>query len=506
MSQSDAPLTRVPRAMSTQHPDNAFLPPFVRDPEAIKGEDEILEADYAFSTLGCDEQMWDYEGKGADTDVVMKLLIANPEFFQQHPLGRDVFLTMRIPNPGVEQGMRKKVEEALHNIPVSFDLAQQFYKEPHAAPIFEVILPLTTSAEEPLWVYRYYQTFVAGTGEAELVPGKRLDDWLGKTLPKRINVIPLVEEMASLSRVDELVGRYLRYLEELDQSPSYLRVFLARSDPALNYGLLTATLLNKIALQRLDRLQRDSGVAIYPIIGVGGVPFRGNFRPGFVDSALEEYPSVQTFTVQSSFKFDHDPKVVQREIGKLLQRRRGSAMPVDEERALELVQRYTACYQKQVERLAPLVNALSSSIPQRRDRRLHIGLYGYSRAVEAPAARTGVQLPRAITFCAALYSIGMPPELLALETLTSDDLAFLAELYPHFQDDVAAAGRYANQEAIQRLLGPAAWRAAKPYIREVDREHRGLTTLIGDRLEGGYDRGRTKQLAIWAAEARGFLG
>ncbi len=492
--------------MSTQHPDNAFLPGFVKGSGAIKGEDEITEANYAFADLGCDEQMWDYEGKGADVDVVMKLLIANPVYYRSHRLGRDVFLTLRIPNPTIEHGMRKRVEEALHNIPTSYDLAHQFYQDHTTAPIFEVILPMTTSAEDPLWVYRYYQEIVAGMDGRQLVQGKRLDHWLGETLPKAINVIPLVEDAASLCHVDALVGQYLHYLKELRQEPASLRVFLARSDPALNYGLLSATLLNKIALQRLDALQSARGVAIYPIIGVGGVPFRGNLRPGFVDSVLEEYPSVQTFTVQSSFKFDHDPETVRSEIAKLLKHQRSSPMPIKESRALELIHRYTDCYQGHVERLAALANLISPIIPQRRDRRLHIGLYGYSRALGSPNGHSEVQLPRAITFCAALYSIGVPPELLALECLTRDDIAFLKEVYPHFQDDLVAAGHFASEDAMKAYLGPAGWDAAKPYVCDVNREHNGLARLIRDRVECDYDQGRTHQLAVWAAETRGFLG
>jgi Phosphoenolpyruvate carboxylase (EC 4.1.1.31) len=43
--------------------------------------------------------MWDAEGKDVDTHVVRKLFTNYPEFFKEKVLGRDVFLTYRIPNP-----------------------------------------------------------------------------------------------------------------------------------------------------------------------------------------------------------------------------------------------------------------------------------------------------------------------------------------------------------------------------------------------------------------------
>ncbi|MBC7096909.1 MAG: phosphoenolpyruvate carboxylase, partial [Methanobacteriales archaeon] len=48
----------IPRCMSTQHPDNVN-PPFFASSPLLSGEDEIKEAYYVFSHLGCDEQMWD---------------------------------------------------------------------------------------------------------------------------------------------------------------------------------------------------------------------------------------------------------------------------------------------------------------------------------------------------------------------------------------------------------------------------------------------------------------
>jgi len=86
-------------------------------------------------------------------------------------------------------------------------------------------------------------------------------------------------------------------------------------------------------------------------------------------------------------------------------------------------------------------------VPRRRMRKLHIGLYGYSRSVE------GVSLPRVISFCASLYSIGMPPELLGLHYLTEKDIAFLRTAYPAFLDDISLAATYYNSD-VKKLISP----------------------------------------------------
>jgi phosphoenolpyruvate carboxylase len=91
----------VSRCMSTQHPDNATVP-FFATSLVLAGEDEIREAFYAYYHLGCDEQMWDVEGKEIDTYVVCKLLSFYEQFFRSNVLGEDLRLTLRVPNPAVE--------------------------------------------------------------------------------------------------------------------------------------------------------------------------------------------------------------------------------------------------------------------------------------------------------------------------------------------------------------------------------------------------------------------
>ena len=163
----------VPRCMSTQHPDNVNVPFFTEQPD-LGGEDEIREAFYVYSSLGCDEQMWDVEGKEVDDFVVKKLLTRYESFFRERRLGTDLRLTVRVPNPAVERAEAKVLLETLESIPRSYDAARLFYGQDAAPPIFEVILPMTTSAEELDRIYRYYGTSSSGASTSRSSPAAPL--------------------------------------------------------------------------------------------------------------------------------------------------------------------------------------------------------------------------------------------------------------------------------------------------------------------------------------------
>jgi phosphoenolpyruvate carboxylase len=117
---------KVSRLMSTQHPDNV-RPPFFSENQILGGDDEIREAFYVFSHLGCKEQLWDCEGKEVDSHVVKKLLTRYDSFFREKTLGKDVFLTYRVPNPEVEKSEAKVLLETLESIPRSYDISKIFY-------------------------------------------------------------------------------------------------------------------------------------------------------------------------------------------------------------------------------------------------------------------------------------------------------------------------------------------------------------------------------------------
>ena len=166
----------------------------------------------------------------------------------------------------------------------------------------------------------------------------------------------------------------------------------------------------KVGLSRLYDLEKRLGIPLYPIIGAGSVPFRGHLTPVNIERALKEYPSAHTFTVQSAFKYDYDKETVRDGIAQLRAHERREPTPVDQERARAIIDKTTAEYQAQVRRLITIISAVSRYVPRRRDRKLHVGLFGYGRTLDGVGDE--VTLPRAIGFAASMYSIGIPPELL----------------------------------------------------------------------------------------------
>jgi len=193
-----------------------------------------------------------------------KLLTKYESYFRENKLGEDVFITLRVPNPTIEKAEAKVLLETLESIPRSYDVAKIFYGE-DIAPIFEVILPMTTSYRCIDRVYRYYKDYVTGKQNKPFKEGDiTIAEWIGEFKPETINVIPLFEDMEHMLDAHNITRDYLK-----DKDIEYQRVFLARSDPAMNYGLISAVLLNKIALYRLQTLSEKTGIEIYPIIGVG---------------------------------------------------------------------------------------------------------------------------------------------------------------------------------------------------------------------------------------------
>ncbi|HLC60679.1 MAG TPA: phosphoenolpyruvate carboxylase [Candidatus Nanoarchaeia archaeon] len=490
------PKHNVSRTMSTQHPDNVNTP-FFSDSAELGGEDEIKEVFYAFSHIHSKEQLWDCEGKEVDNFVVKKLLTKYEPYFKKHILGKDVFLTLRVPNPSVEKNEAKILLETLESIPRNFDAAKLFYND-GIAPIFEIALPMTTDYRELTRIAKYYKTYVVGKQHDKLGDDMTIAQWIGKFQPEKLRIIPLIEDKDTILNCDRIVEGFLNE-EKVDD---YQRVWLARSDPALNYGNLATVLMLKVAFHKLGGVQDKLSVDILPILGCGSAPFRGNFKPTNIKNCVQGYPSVHTYTLQSAFKYDYNIKEVNGAVEFLNNSKPGMPVPVDEKKCVSIIDKLMGEYRKQIKLVVEHINNISPYIPSRRKRKLHIGLYGYSRNIGE------LKLPRAITFCAALYSYGLPPEIIGLNALEEKDMDYIKDIYANFDNDLRDSLQYLNEDNLHIFPNEIVEKInkiKKMVDYEVNEKHKKVTSIILDDLKKKDYRLLTENITR-AGFIRGFLG
>ncbi len=486
---------KIARTMSTQHPDNVTIPFFASNP-TLTGDDEVQEAFYVYSHLGIEEQLWDVEGKEVDNYVVNKLLSKYPDYFKQNKLGEHRFLTLRAPNPDIEKNEAKVLPELIFSIPRNHDIATAFYQQ-DTTPIFEIVIPMCTSEKPLIRIHEFYKHFITESSQKE-IGDIRLDNWLGSFKPKNIRVTPLFETKEEILNSHLHVEKYIQYTKIKD----FQRVWYARSDPALNYGSVAAILMVKVALQRLHLLEKKYGVELLPIIGLGSAPFRGNFKPSTVKKILEGYPSVQTFTIQSAFKYDNPLKQVIEAVDYINKTERKEPYLVDEEIALRYIDLIQEDYVDTISEIAPLINDFSKYLPGRRKRKIHTGLFGYSRNA------SGIKLPRTISFCAVLYSLGIPPEIFGLSKLTGEDLNKIKACYTNIEYDIGEALQYLNEDnlvILPKRIREKILKTIKLFNYKTNQEHYEATAKILKAYQEN-NHAAVNEWVIHAGKIRGFLG
>jgi phosphoenolpyruvate carboxylase len=84
---------------------------------------------------------------------------------------------------------------------VGCDVATAFYGK-EVIPIFEVILPFTTDSKELVWLFNYYKKAVVGAQDIDLDGSVKVKDWIGSFKPNNIELIPLIEDMESLLKME----------------------------------------------------------------------------------------------------------------------------------------------------------------------------------------------------------------------------------------------------------------------------------------------------------------
>ncbi|CAN5186582.1 hypothetical protein BH11PAT1_BH11PAT1_6220 [soil metagenome] len=256
---------KIPATMATQHPDHANRP-YWHTSSFISTYQEAEEAYRSFAELGITEYKWDWEGKLVDESVLERLFGEHFQFFQKYPLGQERFLTFRLPNPKVETEFR--IGRAFMNLASAASVAKHFSLP--TPPLFEVILPMTDNAEEILAIQEAYVQMHELTH-----PLYRLDKIL-----TNLRIIPLFEEVSIIIRADQILKKYLKnYHKRFKKYPPYMRPYVARSDPALNAGIVPTVLAIKIALSKFSKLAEGMRIPMYPIIGAACLPFRGGISP-----------------------------------------------------------------------------------------------------------------------------------------------------------------------------------------------------------------------------------
>jgi phosphoenolpyruvate carboxylase len=457
---------KIPATMASQHPDHANAP-YWHDSEHITVNHEHLEAYLMYSDLGIEEYKWDWEGKLVDESVMERLLGGYYAYFKENPLGKEKFLTFRLPNPKAETEFR--LARAFFNLLSAAALTKKVGL--HSPPLFEVILPMTESAEEMIAIQEAFTEI----GELKHALYK-----FDAVAMKQIEVIPLFEQVDTIINSDKILLEYLTlYKKKFKTQPTYLRPYMARSDPALNSGMVPTVLAIKIALSKYKKLSEKLKIPLYPIIGTAALPFRGGLTPDNVEQFVDEYKGIRTALIQSGFRYDYDLPVVKEGIQKLntlLPKSEAEIIPEKDEKILiSLIPYFEKNYKITVEKIAPTINEIASHLPKRRERVQHIGLFGYSRGMGK------VSLPRAIGFTAALYSLGIPPELMGTgsgieKALEIKQMPLVEKYYKYIREDLLRAGAYLNKDNLDKLV------KKYPSISHFKRKIETIETYLGQEL------------------------
>jgi phosphoenolpyruvate carboxylase len=452
---------KIPSSMMTQHPDATRYIPIQEEPkEAIFSLTQIPEG------LGLDEVMIDFEGKLTPYQQTSQIVIGliNKGVIP----GRDVFVTPRVPS-GREEGVFRQLMALMSVVESNY----RAWKQSQIYAVREVILPMVSSAEELLTV-RERVIDVINLAHKEFGLSKD---------PNTVQLIPLLETIPEILSTDSILETYINGCKDRGLDVSRLRYFLGRSDSALSCGLVPSVLSAKIGIARGYEVQDKTGVQVAPILGGGTLPFRGHITLENLENILREYPGVKTLTFQSAMRYDHGYDKT-RKMRQILQEKLLTLKPLafDSEtysRLLNIIGAFTKHYLESVSQLTDQIGKISDLIPSHRDRLTRKGEVGYARdlphlermaemlsdktlAEELTAFKPKriVALPRAISYTAAWYSIGLPPEIIgtgrgineAIRRYGKNTLEFILEVYPGLKTDLSFAARFANLKNARDFL------------------------------------------------------
>jgi phosphoenolpyruvate carboxylase len=114
-------------------------------------------------------------------------------------------------------------------------------------------------------------------------------------------------------------------------------------------------------------------------------------------------------------------------------------------------------------------------------------------------------LPRAIGFTASMCSMGLPPAILGINSLTQEEYDFILTQYINFEEDLKDSLQFYNpdQSFIPEVINSKLKELAIDY--EIDEEHKSITDDIIDSLKKNKTEDLTQKILL-AANRRRYLG
>jgi phosphoenolpyruvate carboxylase len=464
--------------MATQHPDNADKYITIQ-----QEPDEAIECllSQEEEGLGIEEIMIDFEGKltpyHQTSQIVLGLL--NKGIIP----GKDVLITPRIPNTKKEPMFRQ-----LMSIMSLVETNILAYASSKDQAIIETIVPMIETGHEVIQIQERINSVIE-------LGNKNYDI---KLPLNSIRVIPLVEDVPSIVSVVDILDEYYKDSIEKGLEIDNIRIMFARSDSAMSYGMVSSVLSLMIGISSALKWGEDNNVTVAPILGCGSLPFRGHLTENTVNEIFKTYAGVKTFTVQSGLRYDHDRDSVKMVINTLKENMKNNDKRVfsDEDIIMmkEFIGIFTKYYMRSFLKSIKTVESISSFIPKNRDR-----LSGNKKGLEyirEIADMDGIialvsdetlkkelseieinvecAVPRAISFTASMYTLGLPPEFMgvgrALEEISNkfskDAVDKLLEFYPMLKTDLTYAAKYVNVKISKGILFEE---ARKEYIEDFEK-------------------------------------